>query len=800
MIIKRIKIQNYKTYLSLDLDLSVKADCPIILIGGMNGGGKTTLFEAICGALYGLKIADKAHFRELLNNGALGKVEPTIMLEVSFEGMVLGQVQKYILRRTYKLNPANKPVESVTLNMNGTCFTYGTAMPPAQRAEQEQQVNKIIKANLPQELSKYFLFDAMQSSELLKENVFAQIIKDNIQNVMGFNKYLQLKNASEHLQQEWAARRLEAQQEAEEYNKLCEQRNQMLEEQNANMKLQDDKYKYLTSIQAEYEAAKEGVKDSAETERKIQDLEASIKETQELSKRYNAQLKQVVDTLEVNVFFPKLAAGITHEVNEIIRQKEALKQEREGVLSVEQMREITTKILSYLKAKLLCPSSVDEADVVEYLKKQQEQLKGKDEYAFLDDSELEALKNLLNANAVNEFIALNDSHYDLEKRLDNYDNQQQQIALLRRSMVSGNTEIIKAYEEADNALKLLKKEYDDRKVSIEKLEKKIHQFDVQIQQEPDVKFDTLVKLKPFFEDVADTLLKRKKEKIEEDMKEQLNKLLISYKGCIAKVELSDSMQNFTIRLYHKAGNEISLNQLNAASKQIFIQVLLKVLRNLGDYNPPVMIDTVMGVLDEESRDVLMEEYFPGLAEQTILLCTTSEILNLVDECFIIKMNSFPKDGPIAKAIVYFVISKLNDIYEQLPKQMVNEEYVQIRHFTIIDEAHYMLGFNNRPLRNLIAVGRNKGLSIILATQNMESFRSKYFDYYANAQYPLIMKQQTIADGVVKDLFGVSGKEFQDIKSAIADLQKGELIIKDNAMSELGLGGKKYKKIKVTRLI
>ena len=61
------------------------------------------------------------------------------------------------------------------------------------------------------------------------------------------------------------------------------------------------------------------------------------------------------------------------------------------------------------------------------------------------------------------------------------------------------------------------------------------------------------------------------------------------------------------------------------SKQIFIQVLLKVLRNLGDYNPPVMIDTVMGVLDEESRDVLMEEYFPQLAEQTILLCTTSEI-------------------------------------------------------------------------------------------------------------------------------------------------------------------------------
>ena len=625
MIIKKIKIRNYKTYLSLDLDLSVKAERPIILIGGMNGGGKTTLFEAICGALYGLKIANKAHFRELLNNGALGKVEPTIVLEVAFEGMVLAQVQKYILRRTYKLNPANKPVESVSLNMNGNCFTYGTAMPPAQRAEQEQQVNKIIKANLPQELSKYFLFDAMQSSELLKENVFAQIIKDNIQNVMGFNKYMQLKDASEHLQQEWSARRLAAQQEAEEYNKLCVQRNEMMEAQQDNLKQQDDKYKYLTSIQAEYDAAREGVKDSAETQRKIQDLEASIGETQELSKRYNAQLKQVMDTLEVNVFFPKLAAGIAPEVNEIIRQKEALRQARQGVLSVEQLREMTTKILGYLKAKLLCPDTVDEAEVVDYLQNEQQQLSGRDEYAFLDDSELDALKSLLDANAVNEFVALNNYHYDLEKRLENYDSQQQQVALLRRSMVSGNTEIIKAYEEADGVLEQLKKEYEERKVSIGKLEKKIHQFDVQIQQEPDVKFDTLVKLKPFFEDVADTLLKRKRKKIEEDMKAQLNKLLISYKGCIARVELSDSLQDFTIRLFHKAGNEISLNQLNAASKQIFIQVLLKVLRNLGDYNPPVMIDTVMGVLDEESRDVLMEEYFPELAEQTILLCTTSEI-------------------------------------------------------------------------------------------------------------------------------------------------------------------------------
>lgn len=217
---------------------------------------------------------------------------------------------------------------------------------------------------------------------------------------------------------------------------------------------------------------------------------------------------------------------------------------------------------------------------------------------------------------------------------------------------------------------------------------------------------------------------------------------------------------------------------------------------------PITFDLMLKKYQAKMQNAEKDDSVTSVLKQLVRnrLFASEDQVNLVDECFIIKMNSFPKDGPIAKAIVYFIISKLNDLYEQLPKQAVNEEYVQIRHFTIIDEAHYMLGFNNRPLRNLIAVGRNKGLSIILATQNMESFKSKYFDYYANAQYPLIMKQQTIADGVVKDLFGVSGKEFQDIKSAIAGLQKGELIIKDNTMSELGLGGKKYKKMKVTRLI
>lgn len=211
----------------------------------------------------------------------------------------------------------------------------------------------------------------------------------------------------------------------------------------------------------------------------------------------------------------------------------------------------------------------------------------------------------------------------------------------------------------------------------------------------------------------------------------------------------------------------------------------------------MMLNEYQAKMTDSAKDDSISSILKQLVRANIF--EEEDKADLIGDCYIIKMDGYPKDGPIAKAIVYFIISKLNNIYEQLEKQATNEDVVQIRHFSIIDEAHYMLDFDNRPLRDLIAVGRNKGLSIILATQNMSSFKSKGFDFYANAQYPLIMKQQTIDDKVIKDLYGVSGQELQEVRTAIAGLQKGELIIKDQMAFALGMG-KKYKKINVTHLI
>jgi hypothetical protein len=219
-------------------------------------------------------------------------------------------------------------------------------------------------------------------------------------------------------------------------------------------------------------------------------------------------------------------------------------------------------------------------------------------------------------------------------------------------------------------------------------------------------------------------------------------------------------------------------------KPINFQFIIDCYTDLQPKNDKDKVDSVKSVLNQLERSNLF---------------LNEDKVDLISSSYIIKMDKYTSDGPIGKAIVYFIVSKLNSIYENLSAQANDGEKVQLRHFTIIDEAHYMLDFENKPLKDLIAVGRNKGMSVILATQNMDAYKSKHFDFYANAQYPLIMKQQSINDAVLKDMYGVSGNDLNDIKQAIASLQKGELLIKNNDAIIMGIG-KKYKKIMVRHLI
>jgi len=249
MQITRIVAKNYRTYRELDLDLTVEDGKPIVLIGGANGGGKTTLFNAIHGALYGLAIATPEQFKREVNAGAVASCEtPSVLeLEIHFSGFVLAQEQRYILKRSWEL--VDESVRySVMLNLHGNIIRYGSATPEKERQNAESQVSKIIKANLPQELSEYFLFDAMKAGEKLSDMQLSRIIRENIEIVMGFRKYLDLAKAADRVREAKAAERLKARGEREEYLRLVDERRSDLESLNQLKQKERDTLEQLHSL------------------------------------------------------------------------------------------------------------------------------------------------------------------------------------------------------------------------------------------------------------------------------------------------------------------------------------------------------------------------------------------------------------------------------------------------------------------------------------------------------------------------------------------------------------------------
>ncbi len=647
MQINHIHVENYKTYLTLDLDVSVKdEERPIILIGGMNGSGKTTLFDAIYGALYGLEIRDERHFRELFNSGVADIIGKRIILEIDFVGMIGSKTAQYKLTRTYQIVNA-RAVENVTLHIGGTTYSYGTRTAPKDRNINEEAVKKIIKANLPKELSNYFLFDAMKTSELVKDEQINQLIRDNIKSVMGFNKYSLLVNVASKMLDEMKAGRIENENLKKEFQELQERKRRIEGDLSLLRNNYDEALAYANNNREQYEMLKEGRNKNDVTKDQISRTEARINEIRKSEQTFRQNADELTKQLETDIFVQKLAGSIKNEVEQILNHKLSLEESKKNILSEKQIENIAGKVVAIIQKRYVTSQTIDLPAIVNAVMYEQEADEIKDRYDYLNNADVEALKSIVNYTMTNPYNVFEQSRDRTEEEMKDLPKLQRQLETYRESLAGDDFSMISLYEENERNMTSLKEQIREKETEITRIEREIARYDFDIPNVPDPKFELMKQLPDFFRKLQHKLLMNRKRDIENMMKEQLNINLVSYSGTIDRVELSDSDDNISFKMYHKQGNEIPLNQLNAGAKQTVMQVLLKVLYELGDYEPPVMIDTVMGVLDKESRATIIENYFPNLARQTILLSTDSEIRTEDDykllEAYISKVYTVHRD-------------------------------------------------------------------------------------------------------------------------------------------------------------
>ena len=538
MLITHIHAENYKTYLTLDLDLSVKEERPIVLIGGMNGGGKTTLFEAIYGALYGLNIRSESHFRELFNSGVKQIEGKYIVLEITFTGMVMNNEVPYLLKRTYTLIKG-KPVENVMLKFGANTFSYGPCTTPKEKAQAEKAINRIINANLPSELSTYFLFDAMKTSELVKDEKINTLIKENIRQVMGFKKYLQLERISRQLLETAKANRLENEQKRKEYNQLQASKNRLDEELLHLRRQYEEALEFATANKEAYDNLKVGKNEDDVMRDKITSVSQQIKRIVKAEEEYRQQAELVAKSIELDLIMPKLAHLLKNELSLVVNHKQTLEEQRKELLTDTQIAKVVTLLIDVLKRRRLLDVEVNVETLVNVVRLcQQDELHIEDKFDYLDFTDMEALKELGRMTANNNFLLLDQQREKLQQEVDDLPKLSAKLDNLRMALGGNDYTLIKLYEENEGRVASLYKEIKAKETEIKDIQRKMETYDYDMPQVPDPKYDLLCKLPDFFNEVHRRLLKSKKRKIEELMKGGLNLNLVSYAGTIGRVELT----------------------------------------------------------------------------------------------------------------------------------------------------------------------------------------------------------------------------------------------------------------------
>ncbi|GAM62830.1 DNA sulfur modification protein dndD [Vibrio ishigakensis] len=108
-----------------------------------------------------------------------------------------------------------------------------------------------------------------------------------------------------------------------------------------------------------------------------------------------------------------------------------------------------------------------------------------------------------------------------------------------------------------------------------------------------------------------------------------NEFVQSYKKLTRKEDLqltaSINPATFDVELVDEHGIKINRKAMSAGEKQIYAISILKALGRTSGRRLPIIIDTPLGRLDSHHRGKLVENYFPTAGHQVVILSTDTEI-------------------------------------------------------------------------------------------------------------------------------------------------------------------------------
>lgn len=629
MIIDSLSVLDFRVFSGAhDFDLVPKIkrgkNAPIVLFGGLNGGGKTTILSALKLALYGKGVLGSGatvaeyhqYLRECIHRAHNSIAKPTrAAVELTFRYAQHGVISSYQLTRDWFVDHASKVKEGLIISRDGHTLTELSY----------DQAQAFLNELIPIGVSELFFFDGEKIASLAEETS-GDALRESINKLLGLDLI----------------------------DRLHSDLSVIIRGRSVKKASADRKQKI------------------AEAERTYNDLNEQLAEVRE------KLLLMRVNTVEANKNLGNIEASInarggawsasreeeTVNLDALVSDKNAIEHTLHDMLSGLLPFAITQSLNEKLLAQIDAEQRAEKAQVLsEYLQRQQSNFLAEVESAFaMTKDQLPALQNIFlrtfgsevsnSAEQQAPVHELSDTQrFSITHRLQNdVGSLQQRAADLVMTLQETDSQIESARENIARApdekvlIPLFNEQgqlqgrlsalEEQKSVMAEEAKAILARLSVAARQLDDLYTEIAEsqeeeRLTGLAQNAKDVLKEFSTRARIEKLKELESQFYTSFNGLARKEDRNLSIQidpnTFEVVLIDDEGVILRKEELSAGEKQIFAISILEALARTSGRSLPVVIDTPLGRLDSVHRKKLVENYFPKTSHQVIILSTDTEI-------------------------------------------------------------------------------------------------------------------------------------------------------------------------------
>lgn len=626
MILEKLILNNFGVYKGehqLDLEPESKK-APIILIGGLNGGGKTTILDAIQLVFFG-KLArcstrGNLAYEDFLRNCITRGVEPKegAFIQLNFSYYFEGKKREYIIVRAWKEGRKR---------INETFEVYSGDDGEEDQGLSENWLDQVDQF-LPMGLAELFFFDGEKIARLAESENAAEMLSTAINTLLGIDLVDRLekdlatyekevRDSGKGSEDDGVVADLESKLEKlnSEVQNLAQQRGQVTVE--------------AERLQTKIEKAEQDFRrHGGELFAQRKELEASAKELAGQEKRIEIDLRVVAGS--------EAPLSLVQSALNRIKKQAALEDEsKKQNLLLAELEKRDRNILEKLKSDEITSrarmtlESLFQADIEKRRTAADTPLllkldEGTANAVFgVNDSFFRATKKEVNA-LLEELKRIRDRKHRIEDRLklvpdeSAISDQGKELAALKTLGIRKTAELEALKLQSEDSSKALENcETQLRK----ELEKRLssHTESSVLQR----KLLYAAKTRETMRKFRTLVLSKKISQIEEEILACFQ-MLLRKKSLVAAISIDP--ENYRMELKgHKPDETIPTDRLSAGERQLLAISTLWGLARVSGRPLPNIIDTPLGRLDSKHRTNLVENYFPNASHQVIILSTDEEI-------------------------------------------------------------------------------------------------------------------------------------------------------------------------------